>query len=114
MRHGYVPAPQSIYRGIAKLHPGTILAVSGDGEEARLEPYWSAAEAVRNGLADPLRISEGEALDTLEELLGGAVAGQMIGDVPVGAFLSCGIDSPTIVALMQKHSARPVDSFTIA
>ena len=113
MRHGFVPTPQSIYRGVSKLPPGTVLTLSAGSDEPRIEPYWSASEAVRDGLVDPLRIGEAEAVDRLEQLLGQAVAGQLIGDVPVGAFLSGGIDSSAIVALMQRHCSSPVRTFTI-
>ncbi|MER3403285.1 MAG: asparagine synthase (glutamine-hydrolyzing) [Armatimonadota bacterium] len=116
-RHGYIPAPYSIYRGIHKLLPGTYLTINEvqaqGGVTGRPVPYWSFAQVVEAGQRQPFRGSETEAADELERLLRQAVAGQMVADVPVGAFLSGGIDSTTVVALMQAQSARPVRTFTI-
>jgi len=113
MRHGYIPAPHSIYRGIGKVPPGTCLVVSRERPEGRLQAYWSAAEAVARGVSDPLDLSPKEAVDGLEKLLLDAVGKQLMSDVPLGAFLSGGIDSSTIVALMQAQSTQPVKTFTI-
>jgi asparagine synthase (glutamine-hydrolysing) len=114
MRHNYVPTPYSIYGGIQKLQPGCLLEVSLTRREPRLVRYWSVADTVRNGQADRARVwTPQAAVDELESLLTTAVAGQMMADVPLGAFLSGGIDSSTIVALMQKRSSRPVKTFTI-
>jgi asparagine synthase (glutamine-hydrolysing) len=114
MRHNYVPTPYSIYEGIQKLQPGCLLEVSLSRREPRLVRYWSAAETVRKGQADRARVwTPQSAVDELESLLTTAVAAQMVADVPLGAFLSGGIDSSTIVALMQKQSSRPVKTFTI-
>jgi asparagine synthase (glutamine-hydrolysing) len=126
-RLGYVPTPLSIFRGIFKLPPGSILefppgAISAARTESlafgrgrngvELRRYWSYADIVAQGAADPIR-DEGDALEQLEDRLGVAVAGQSIADVPVGAFLSGGIDSSTIVALQQHRSNRPVRTFSI-
>lgn len=114
MRHNYVPTPYSIYEGIQKLQPGCVLEVSLDRREPRLTRYWSAMDAVRQGQEARARVWTPEtAVNELESLLESAVAGQMMADVPLGAFLSGGIDSSTIVALMQKRSSRPVKTFTI-
>jgi asparagine synthase (glutamine-hydrolysing) len=114
MRHGYVPTPYAIYRGIHKLPPGTILTLrSRDDAEATPEPFWSAREVVEAGLANPFTGSESEAVDALDALLRDSVALRMIADVPLGAFLSGGIDSSTVVALMQAQSSRPVKTFSI-
>jgi asparagine synthase (glutamine-hydrolysing) len=113
LRYGYVPAPFSIYRGIAKLPPGTFLTLADPRAEPEIETYWSAAAVAERGASDPLRLSDPEALDELERLLDVAVGGQMLADVPLGAFLSGGVDSSTVVALMQKLSSRPVKTFTI-
>jgi asparagine synthase (glutamine-hydrolysing) len=113
LRLNYVPAPLSIYRGIAKLPPGSILTLAAGAEEPAIEAYWSGAEVAERGAADPLRLGPDEAADALEELLRSAVAQQMMADVPLGAFLSGGVDSSTIVALMQAQSARPVKTFSI-
>ena len=113
MRHNYIPAPYSIYKGVQKLEPGRMAVFSTGVFEPRIQTYWTAAEAVRAGLASPFTGSEREATDELEGLLGQAVQRQMMADVPLGAFLSGGIDSSTVVALMQARSSRPVRTFTI-
>jgi len=113
MREGYIPAPRSIYRGISQLKPGCVLALHGSGSEPRIEPYWSAEDMIRRGVEERSALGEAEAVDALDELLAKAVAGQLLADVPVGAFFSGGIDSSLIVALMQKHSGRPVQTFAI-
>jgi asparagine synthase (glutamine-hydrolysing) len=113
MRHNCVPGPYSIYRGIAKLMPGFIATLRPGQREPELHRYWSAAAAAEAGVADPLRMGAEESVDALEQLLMGAVGQQMMSDVPLGAFLSGGIDSSTVVALMQAQSTRPVKTFTI-
>jgi len=113
MRHLCVPAPYSIYRGINKLMPGFLATISQAQREPALHCYWSAAEAAEQGVADRVSLSPEEAVDSLEQLLLSAVGRQMMSDVPLGAFLSGGVDSSTIVALMQAQSARPVKTFTI-
>ncbi|MEP1201234.1 asparagine synthase (glutamine-hydrolyzing) [Tateyamaria sp.] len=127
LRFMYVPAPRSIHTGIYKLEPGTILTVMGTPPatppEAPLRPggnhgnlyihrYWDLNEEIEAGTSD-LISDEDEAVSTLRRVLGGAVQRQMISDVPFGAFLSGGVDSSTIVALMQAKSERPVQTFTI-
>jgi asparagine synthase (glutamine-hydrolysing) len=113
----YVPTPQSIYAAVRKLPAGTWLALStADVAASRLpQPrvYWSAAEVARAADRDPLDISDSEAVAGLEQVLGNAVADQLIADVPLGAFLSGGIDSSAIVALMQARSRTPVRTFSI-
>ena len=113
LRFNYVPTPYSIYRGISKLRPGCILTFSEGGGEPAIEEYWSARAVAEAGAADRLQASPEECTDQLEELLTRAVGQQMIADVPLGAFLSGGIDSSTIVALMQKQTTRPVKTFSI-
>ena len=113
MRHNYIPAPYSIYEGIAKLEPGCLLTVSLAQPEPKVVRYWSAAEVAVAGCAAPFVGTPEQAVDALEVLLKSAVQQQMMADVPLGAFLSGGIDSSTIVALMQAQSARPVKTFTI-
>jgi len=123
----YVPAPLSIYRGIFKLEPGCILRldqgarspsadeIPSEGYDAvgvSIQRYWSYRDVLQRGLGDPIE-DEREALDELERVLARAVESQSITDVPVGAFLSGGIDSSTIVALYQKYSPQPVRTFTI-
>jgi asparagine synthase (glutamine-hydrolysing) len=118
MRHNYIPAPHSIYQGLAKLSPGMWLEVSADAAHSGSLPapqaYWSAVEAAFAGVANPLSFaSDAQAVDALEAELSRAVTGQMMADVPLGAFLSGGVDSSTIVALMQAQSSRPVKTFSI-
>ncbi|WP_431856173.1 asparagine synthase (glutamine-hydrolyzing) [Azospirillum sp.] len=112
VRFAYVPAPHTIYAGVHKLEPGCILTVRPDGEPERTA-YWSLEGAVRAGLSDRLDLSDDEAADRLEALLKDAVGRQMVADVPLGAFLSGGVDSSTVVAMMQAQSSRPVRTFTI-
>lgn len=113
LRTGYVPAPQSIYRGIAKLAPGTIARVNSGSDTVAITPYWRAVDAMAQGQRTPFAGSPAEAVDALEALLRDAVGQQMVADVPLGAFLSGGVDSSTIVALMQTMASRPVQTFTI-
>jgi asparagine synthase (glutamine-hydrolysing) len=113
MRHGYVPAPRSIYRGVSKVMPGTVVTIEATGEVARTETFWSATQAMLDGTANSLALPAHEAVNELERVLRDAVAQQMVADVPLGAFLSGGIDSSTVVALMQAQSSRPVRTFSI-
>ena len=123
----YVPAPRSIYRGIFKLEPASILSLTleaagrplgepprdGERDGVKLIRYWSYRDVLRRGLAEPIA-SEAEALDELDRALGQAVTGQSVADVPVGAFLSGGIDSSTVCAIYQRHSSRKIRTFSIA
>ena len=113
MRCAYVPAPYSIYQGIRQLLPGHILTLNSAGETPVLAPYWSAEQAARDGLESPLEGSDKEVIEQFHQTLLYAVRLRMIADVPLGAFLSGGIDSSVVVALMQAQSARPVKTFTI-
>ncbi len=112
LRLGYVEAPRTIWAGIAKLPAGCCLAIAADGSGAP-EPYWSVRDAAARGLAAPLRVDEAEATDRLAALLDDAIGLQMVADVPVGAFLSGGVDSSLVVALMRRRSPHPVRTFTI-
>jgi asparagine synthase (glutamine-hydrolysing) len=116
-RYAYVPAPWSIYEGVWKLPAGSFLKVAEKDIASRTlgDPvrYWSLPSVIRKAKAAPFAGSEAEAVSALEAVLGEAVAGQMVSDVPLGAFLSGGIDSSTVVALMQKASRQPVKTFTI-
>jgi len=112
LRFGYVPAPHSIYRGVRKLEPGALLTIAAEGEE-RIERFWSLPDVVREARTARIAASDDEATDQLESLLKDAVGRRMVADVPLGAFLSGGIDSSTVVALMQAQSDRPVRTFTI-
>lgn len=113
MRLGYVPAPHTIYRGIRKLPPGTLAVLRAPDAEPDIQPYWSAQDVMLCGHRSPLDLDPEEAVDRLEALLRDAVRQQMVADVPLGAFLSGGIDSSTVVALMQAQSTRPVRTFSI-
>jgi asparagine synthase (glutamine-hydrolysing) len=114
MRHNYIPAPYSIYTGIAKVVPGEIVTIAPDPAVAsQTHPYWSVASAAEQGRDEPFKGTVAEAIRCLDELLRDAVKLRMESDVPLGAFLSGGIDSSTIVALMQAQSSRPVQTFSI-
>ena len=127
LRFVYVPAPRSIHPGIYKLEPGTILSIKGRPptkypldplrpgdhyENLSIRKFWDLNKEIEYGLQDPIK-DETEAVNSTEQVLSKAVKGQMISDVPLGAFLSGGIDSSSIVALMQAQSSKPVKTFTI-
>jgi len=122
LRHNVVPAPYSIYRNIGKLAPGTLLRVdarlAGVATDAAslaqlATPYWSAREVVEASAANRSTLTDDDATEVLDRLLRDAVALRMEADVPLGAFLSGGVDSSMVVALMQAQSSRPVQTFSI-
>lgn len=113
LRHNYIPAPYSIYEGISKLAPGSFLTISLERREPKVWAYWSVVDTANAGVANPFSGTEKQAVDELERVLSDAVGQQMVADVPLGAFLSGGVDSSAIVALMQAQSARPVKTFSI-
>jgi asparagine synthase (glutamine-hydrolysing) len=115
IQYSWMPAPYSIYAGIRQLPAGTMLTVGNDGEPGAAEPevYWSAREIAVRGTRVPATMSLEQATDALEDVLRDAVACRMIADVSLGAFLSGGIDSSTVVALMQSVSSKPVQTFSI-
>jgi asparagine synthase (glutamine-hydrolysing) len=113
MRLNNVSGAHSIYQGVHKLLPGTLLTVSRQAPDPVMRTYWSGAEVAERGVAKPFAGSPGEAVDALEALLKDAVRQQMMADVPLGAFLSGGVDSSTVVALLQAQSTRPVNTFSI-
>jgi len=115
LRHNYIPAPYSIYQSISKLEPGMIMTIKTTDSRGLPEfrRYWSALAVAEQGVAEPFAGSVQEALFHLDELLRDAVKLRMHADVPLGAFLSGGLDSSTIVALMQAQSEKPVQTFTI-
>lgn len=116
-RLGCVPSPYSIYRDILKLPPAAVVTLSARDVEVRRCPepraYWSLREVAESGVRQRFNLAGPAAADALDAVLRGAVARQMVADVPLGAFLSGGIDSSTVVALMQAQSARPVKTFSI-
>lgn len=117
LRHSAIPAPHSVYRDCWKLMPGTVLTIGADHVSRRSLPdpdaYWSATEAAVAGRADPFDMSDAEAIGSLDNMLRKAVDACMVSDVPLGAFLSGGVDSSLVVALMQAQSERPVKTFSI-
>lgn len=132
MRFMYVPAPHSIYQGIYKLEPGCVLSLTSvppaqpparplrppttlqyaAGGNLTLRRWWDLADVVQTGAKNQIK-DEAEAVQALEQRLADAVRLQSLADVPLGAFLSGGVDSSTIVALMQQQVARPVKTFTV-
>jgi asparagine synthase (glutamine-hydrolysing) len=113
MRCAYVPAPYSIYHGIHQLPGGQILTLSSADKSPVLSAYWSAHDVAIRGLESRVQCSDEEVIHQLHEKLSEAVRLRMIADVSLGAFLSGGIDSSAVVALMQSQSSRPVKTFTI-
>lgn len=123
----YIPAPRSIFQKVFKLEPGCILSITPEaartplseaprpGDPAngcRIERYWNYRDVVGQGLREPIS-DEREALEQLDQVLSDAIKGQSVADVPVGTFLSGGIDSSTVVALYQKHATTPVRTFSM-
>ncbi len=117
LRHSAIPAPHTIYHDCWKLIAGTVLTIGLDQIATRSlpdpQPYWSATQAAQSGLADLLELSDTDAITSLDGMLRDAVGACTLSDVPLGAFLSGGIDSSTVVALMQVQSSRPVKTFSI-
>ncbi len=114
VRYGYVPTPHSIYQGISKLTPGTIVSFGAEQPHSAVPiPYWDWKTVVEKGIAEPFRGTDAEAIAELDKLLRETIQEQMVADVPLGAFLSGGIDSSTVVALMQAQSSRPIKTFSI-
>lgn len=113
MRHNYIPAPYSIYQGVRKIEPGQIATWAHGEQEPSLALYWDAAKRAETARANVFRGTPAEAVDALENRLRTSLGGQMMADVPLGAFLSGGVDSSTITALMQSMSGQPVRTFSI-
>ena len=118
LRHNYIPAPWSIYPQIRKLSPGSWMQLNEAQRRIKDMPvsrsYWSAALVAQEARETPHNFSSDDAaIDALDEVIDAAIQRQMIADVPLGAFLSGGVDSSTIVALMQRSSAQPIKTFSI-
>ena len=116
LRFNYIPAPHTIFKRIFKLKPGTFIRLSIDEKENQViktQEYWSLEKEAIRGKEKPFLGSQSETVECLDRLLRNSVKGQMIGDVPIGAFLSGGIDSSSIVALMQDQSSKPINTFSI-
>jgi asparagine synthase (glutamine-hydrolysing) len=113
VRRGYVRGPQSIFAGVRRLPPGTFARFGGATASAALSQYWSLEAVVAERISSPFSGTPEEAVDELERLIATAVEGQRLADVPLGAFLSGGVDSSTIVAVMQARAKSPVRTFSI-
>jgi asparagine synthase (glutamine-hydrolysing) len=113
LRFNYIPGPFTIYKGIKKLLPGTFMVLGAHGYGNHPVSYWTARDAALLGQMQPFAGTDVEAVAALDALLRQAVAGQMVADVPLGAFLSGGFDSTAVVALMQAQSTQPIKTFTI-
>jgi len=128
MRYAYVPEPWSIYQDVYKLPPGCLFSTTPEqalarqgfspepeNKQATLRPvrYWSVRDIVESGVRSPFTGTEEEAVEQLDQLLRATISMHMVADVPLGAFLSGGIDSSLVVALMQAQSHKPVRTFTI-
>lgn len=116
LRHNYIPTPYSVHEAIHKLTPGTLLRLplaTSPGTIPTPVPYWSAQKVAEEGTRTPFSGSDSEAVEAFDALLRDVISQQMVADVPLGAFLSGGVDSSTIVALMQTLSSRPVKTFSI-
>ena len=115
LRYGYIPSPHAIYEGTHKLPPGQVLTLAPDHwpSAPEPEPFWSVSVLLEEAVAHPFAGNDAEALEELEQRLKQTVAEHLISDVPLGAFLSGGIDSSLVVALMQQASSRPVTTFSI-
>ncbi|TNJ66709.1 asparagine synthase (glutamine-hydrolyzing) [Paenibacillus hemerocallicola] len=113
LRHNYIPAPYSIYSSMYKLKPGSMLSLNTNTGEIIQNSYWTVEQTVNSSKSAQFTGGDAEAVEKLDSLLKEAVSQQMVADVPLGAFLSGGIDSSAIVALMQSQSAAPIKTFTI-
>jgi len=115
LRHSYVPCPYSIYKHVYKLPPGTLLTLSTNNltTDVSPDPFWSLQSVVEEGRLAPYSMDHVEAIDELDNLLRDSIKLRMVADVPIGAFLSGGIDSSTVVALMQAQNSHSVKTFTI-
>lgn len=115
LQYNYIPAPHSIYQGIEKLKAGHYVQI-GQGEsrvDVKPLPFWSFKQAVEQGIKNPFAGTDQQAVDELQNRLSTSIKDQMLADVPLGAFLSGGVDSSTVVALMQKQASQPVKTFAI-
>jgi asparagine synthase (glutamine-hydrolysing) len=113
IRHNYIPTPYTIYQGVFKLEPGCLLMLSDVRSEPKIWSYWSASDVALTGVNNSFRGTPDEAVNELENLCKQSIQQQMMADVPLGAFLSGGIDSSLVVALMQSQSTCPIKTFTI-
>lgn len=113
LRYNYIPAPYSIYRGIRKLPAGHYVVIGVGDQDAMPRPFWDYRNVVRAGLETPFTGTDGQAIDELEARLMTSIQGQRVADVPLGAFLSGGIDSSLVVSLMQRQASQRVNTYAI-
>ena len=115
LQYNYIPAPHSIYQGIEKLKAGHYVQIRQGQSRVAVKPlpFWSFKQAVEQGIQNPFAGSDQQAVDELQNRLSTSIKDQMLADVPLGAFLSGGVDSSTVVALMQKQTTQPVKTFAI-
>ena len=113
MRHSCIPAPHCIYKGLRKMEPGCVMQIGPPTATPRTSRFWNARDVAIGGSRNGTKLRESEAIQVLHETLSEAVRMRMVADVPVGAFLSGGIDSSTVVALMQELSSRRIKTFTV-
>ena len=113
LRRNYVPAPYSIYKNVHKVVPGTIVTFRSPSSDPQITEYWSAIDIAERGVRNPLTGGDTEAISQLESLMHRVIGDEMVSDVPLGAFLSGGVDSSALVAVMQANSTQPVKTFTI-
>lgn len=113
LRFGYIGSPHSIYNEIFKLPPGSLVTINKSGISSPPSTWWSYAERLEHASHNQLSLTDREAISHLDKVLSSAVSEQMLADVPIGAFLSGGIDSSTIVSLMQQQSNKKIKTFTI-
>lgn len=112
-RFGYIPAPYSIYENVKKLEPGSILTLHFPFIKVDIQKYWDIMQIAQEGQENLFQGTEEEAVDYLDDLLKKSIKDQMVADVPVGAFLSGGVDSTVVVAIMQQLSRKKIKTFTI-
>ncbi len=113
LRFNYIPTPYSIYQHISKLQPGNLLVLTLNTQKLAQIEYWSLPAVIKNAKESPFQGTVDEAVEQLSTKLNATLELQMIADVPLGVFLSGGIDSSTIVALMQEQSTQPINTFSI-
>jgi len=113
LRNCYINNPATIYENVNQLQPGWLMHWNSESQSQQFEQYWSLGNVASSGQSNQIQCSDDEAIDQLDELLGDAVRRRMVADVPLGAFLSGGIDSSAVVSQMQKFSDRPVRTFSI-
>ncbi len=115
LQYNAIPAPYSIHQGIQKLPAGHMVQIRQGDRSGETMPraYWALNDVIESGLANPFVGTDGEVVTALQQRISQSVAGQMLADVPLGAFLSGGVDSSTVVALMQQQSSEPVRTFAI-